>query len=197
MVLTWRVVDERFGTTFVLGNLDCVFVHIYVPDLAPPSLLQFEPRGAMVATVNIELPPVDACGVRTVTNPFAPGVTMVAGDLKSRAHRLGLRKTSQIRCPVTGLVLEPRGNDVRVNLDKQAQAYLALEEGVRRSRSSRSVVRGGCGGANEREARPARAAARRRSVRNGDGLARTTASPAKRERYETRVLLMIVLRTAS
>ena len=109
------------------------------PDLAPPSLLQFEPRGAMVATVNIELPPVDACGVRTVTNPFAPGVTMVAGDLKSRAHRLGLRKTSQIRCPVTGLVLEPRGNDVRVNLDKQAQAYSRSRKVYVRSRAELTI----------------------------------------------------------
>ena len=93
----------------------------------------------MVATVNIELPPVDACGVRTVTNSCAPGVTMVAGDLKSRAHRLGLRKTSQIRCPVTGLVLEPRGNDVRVNLDKQAQAYSRSRKVYVRSRAERTI----------------------------------------------------------
>ena len=125
MTPAWRRVRKSFA-----------FVE---PDLAPPSLLQFEPRGAMVATVNIELPPVDACGVRTVTNPFAPGVTMVAGDLKSRAHRLGLRKTSQIRCPVTGLVLEPRGNDVRVNLDKQAQAYSRSRKVYVRSRAELTI----------------------------------------------------------
>jgi hypothetical protein len=114
-------------------------LHFARPDLALEFTTQFEPRGAMVSTVNIELPPVDACGVRTVTNPFAPGVTMVAGDLKSRAHRLGLRKTSQIRCPVTGLVLEPRGNHVRVNMDKQAQAYARSRKVYVRSRAELTI----------------------------------------------------------
>jgi len=78
---------------------------------------------AMVATVTIELPPVDACGVWRVTNPFAPNVTMVAADLRSRARRIGLRRHLQVKCPVTGLLLEPLGNAVVVNLDKQATAY--------------------------------------------------------------------------
>ena len=92
-----------------------------------------------MATVNIELPPVDARGLRTVTNPFAPGVTMVAGDIKSRAHRLGLRKTSQIRCPITGLVLEPKGNHVEVNLDKRAQAYTRSRKVYVRSKAELTI----------------------------------------------------------
>ena len=77
----------------------------------------------MVSTVNIELPAVDACGVRRVTNPFASGVTMVASDLKSRKDRLGLQRNLQVKCPVTGLLLEPRANVVGVNLEKQSSAY--------------------------------------------------------------------------
>ena len=66
---------------------------------------------------------MDACGVRRVTNPFASGVTMVASDLKSRKDRLGLQRNLQVKCPVTGLLLEPRANVVGVNLEKQSSAY--------------------------------------------------------------------------
>lgn len=75
----------------------------------------------MVATVNLELPAVDACGLKTVKNPLGD-ITLLATDVKTRAHRLGLRRQQQVKCPVTGMVLEPNGNATRLNLDKKPQA---------------------------------------------------------------------------
>ena len=122
----------------------------------------------MVSTVNLELPAVDACGMKTVKNPLGD-ITLLATDVKTRAHRLGLRRQQQVKCPVTGMVLEPNGNATRLNLDKKPQAFSAIEEGVRavgaRPRDSERAQDQPLHRKDEREARPDRTHIRQESLR--------------------------------
>ena len=106
--------SSSMRTRQVRARLFLHLTHIVVPESASPA--------RMMSTVNLELPAVDACGMKTVKNPLGD-ITLLATDVKTRAHRLGLRRQQQVKCPVTGMVLEPNGNATRLNLDKKPQAF--------------------------------------------------------------------------
>lgn len=75
----------------------------------------------VIATVDLELPRVDAVGAKTVVNPVG-NITLVASDVKTRGGRLGLRKQQAVRCPITGLTVESNGTTDALNEDKRAHA---------------------------------------------------------------------------